>query len=154
MTPEALSRVTRFEFLKRVRMSTRGCWHWNGVIESSGYGCMKVKGGIARAHRLAWIFSRKRPIPEGMFVCHKCDNPSCVKPSHLFLGTAKQNTQDMIAKGRRVIAPTARLTEDQVTKIKARLRAGESGVSLAAAFGCSPHTVSKIKCGKQWRHAL
>lgn len=79
---------------------TTGCWVWRGTTNNKGYGML----GIGRerqvlAHRVAWE-SANGHVPDGMFVCHKCDNPRCVRPDHLFLGTNSDNIQDSIAKGR------------------------------------------------------
>lgn len=85
---------------------TNSCWLWTSVKQGRGYGFFtpstvegrKTKPGIM-AHRMAWILKNGN-IPSGKLVCHKCDNKLCVRPSHLFLGTQKQNTQDMIRKNR------------------------------------------------------
>lgn len=85
-----------------------GCWLWIGSTSVYGYGYISItknKRGIARrtamAHRLSWEF-HKGPIPDGMYVCHKCDIRACVNPSHLFLGTHQDNMDDMVRKGRAV----------------------------------------------------
>ena len=104
-------------------------------------------------HRLVWeeCFG---PIPEGMFVCHKCDNPPCVNPEHLFLGTAKDNVVDMDKKGRRAnrkgeLHPLAKLTEDQVKEIR---DSTESGAALARRFGVHKATIYDIRHKRKWRH--
>lgn len=75
------------------------CWPWRGTKNTQGYGWIRFQGGNWRAHRLAWVFTVGK-IPEGMLVCHKCDNPSCCNPKHLFLGTHRDNSLDKYAKGR------------------------------------------------------
>jgi len=78
-----------------------GCWLWTGFCDKRGYGFMGSgrKGKVERVHRVAWREFRG-PIPPAMVVCHRCDNPSCARPSHLFLGTQQENIADMVAKGR------------------------------------------------------
>jgi hypothetical protein len=75
------------------------CWEWKAGASSHGYGGFKVAGQLLRAHRVAWELTYG-PIPEGMVVCHRCDNPSCVRPDHLFIGTVADNNRDRSAKGR------------------------------------------------------
>jgi hypothetical protein len=77
-----------------------GCWEWNAA-KRLGYGKFAYEGKVIDAHRLSWLL-HFGPIPEGMLICHRCDNPPCVRPDHLFLGTRADNTHDMDAKGRRV----------------------------------------------------
>lgn len=81
-------------------LKTAKCWWWTGALDGQGYGRVRRDKVLHPAHRLAWI-DANGPIPDGLYVCHRCDNRKCVRPDHLFLGTAKDNTQDMIAKGRR-----------------------------------------------------
>lgn len=76
-----------------------GCWAWSGTLDSYGYGVLSFKRKMLKAHRISYEIHNK-VIDEELLVCHKCDNPSCVNPEHLFQGTSKDNTWDMIAKGR------------------------------------------------------
>lgn len=76
-----------------------GCWVWLGTRHGKGYGHVKSGGVVRKAHRVSWEMVHG-PIPDGLLVCHRCDNPPCVRPDHLFLGTARDNTQDSISKGR------------------------------------------------------
>lgn len=75
------------------------CWIWALSLSPSGYGNFQWEGKRRRAHRVAYFLSYGK-IPDGLFVCHKCDKPACVNPQHLFLATSKENTHDMISKGR------------------------------------------------------
>jgi hypothetical protein len=80
-------------------MNQRGCWIWNGFKNKLGYGAKSFQGKPWMAHRLMWALTRSA-IPQGMFVCHTCDTPSCCNPDHLFLGDHKTNQRDMIYKSR------------------------------------------------------
>ena len=106
-----------------------GCWMWDAADGgSSPYGVILRNGRPDKAHRVSWVLCHKSEVPEGMLVCHHCDNPKCVNPSHLFLGTAKDNADDMMRKGRgRSVNwrgeehPRTRLSEDDVRSIKSQL---------------------------------
>lgn len=142
-----------------VEVEPDGCWRFTGCCLKNGYGC--INGGnhdTLFAHRVAWTVFRG-PIPNGLFVCHTCDHRYCVNPEHLFLGTAKDNSQDMASKGRSRNEPhhgekngNAKLTFGQVSSIRQRKR--EHQKTLAAEFGCSVATVNNIIRGKTWRFGV
>lgn len=91
-----------------VRAELGPCWAWTADRNHKGYGRLQLGGNVVElAHRYSWAL-HVGPIPEGMLVCHHCDNPVCVRPEHLFVGTAKDNTADMIAKGRQKFWPSPR----------------------------------------------
>src|SRR4051794_35999147 len=77
-----------------------GCWLWIGYVGDDGYPAIATRFKPMRAHRAAWMVTHG-PIQEGLVVCHKCDQPLCINPAHLFLGTPADNTRDMVAKGRK-----------------------------------------------------
>lgn len=135
---------------------TDGCWEWIGGRDLDGYGVFQAEhAGVQhrRAHRYSYAL-HKGPIPFGLQICHTCDNPSCVRQEHLFLGTNAENMADKIAKGRARVArgeerPEAILTEEQATAILADPRPHSV---LAAEYGVHPATISSLKTRKSWRH--
>lgn len=89
------------DFWKKVaEPNENGCRLWQGRLSVKGYGLFSFAGKDERAHRLAWIFSGGKKIPEGMMICHQCDVRNCVEPTHLFLGTNADNVIDCVQKGR------------------------------------------------------
>lgn len=142
-------------FLKKVER-TDTCWVWTAGIHKSGYGHFWLAGTMVYAHRASWLL-HKGPIPDGLDVLHKCDNPKCVRPDHLFLGTHLDNMRDRDKKGRRT-APKgsahggAVLTEEVVLGIRARVAVGESRRSVAEEVGVSYSMVCRIVSGKNWTH--
>ena len=131
------------------------CWEWAASRYPKGYGRFRVAGRTQYAHRVAWELTHG-PIPHGMFVCHRCDNPGCVNPDHLFLGTPADNMRDMREKGRgftpRLVGEThhqAKLTEADVVAIRADPR---TQVVIAADYGVTQRNVSAIKRREAWAH--
>jgi hypothetical protein len=127
------------------------CWLWQAAKVFGGYGRIRAgssESGLLRAHRVAYEFVNG-PIPAGLFVLHRCDNPACVNPAHLFLGTKDDNSKDMIRK-RRQRNGTTKLTQDQVEEIRQRYALGEKVVRLGKAFGVSHGEISYIIHRKRW----
>ena len=141
------------------RTGEADCWLWTGHRNDRGYGTInrgrRTAGGKpVLAHRLSWELHRG-VIPRGLFVCHSCDNPSCVNPSHLFVGTCSDNNADMRMKGRHKIGsddPRAKLTESVVREIRRRVASGEPQRHLADEFGVSASTVCSVVAGHTWKH--
>lgn len=133
-----------------------GCWLWTAATSTAGYGLMCLGGRAAvLAHRFSWNL-HKGPIPDGLWVCHKCDTPLCVNPDHLFLGTDADNIADKVRKGRHPrIGPRgdlsghAKLTRDDVDSIRADHR---SCYVLGQLYGVDPTTINKLRLRKTWRH--
>jgi hypothetical protein len=123
------------------------CWPWLGCKNLKGYGNFRIGKLRYKAHRVAWELTYG-PIPECLCCCHHCDNPACVNPKHLFLGTDQDNMDDMEVKGR------AKLTEEQVIEIR-RLYALENHLSqdkLGILFGVSDVTICRVTSKKHWKH--
>jgi len=125
-----------------------------------GFGYRKLTltdGRSVGAHILAWELATGRTVPKGMFVCHRCDTPACIEPTHLFLGTPRDNNEDRDRKGRKVIvrgsrASGAKLTEHLVQQIREALLDGQSGPALAERFDVDPETISSVATGRTWGH--
>jgi hypothetical protein len=143
-----------------------GCWLWMASTNNTGYGQTWKDGHKAKAHRIAWEFCLG-PIPTGMLVCHHCDNPICVNPAHLFLGTVADNARDMAAKGRSAFqahperAPHgerhwgAKLTETQVGAIRsAYAEGGVTQQELSLRYGVNESAINEIIHRKAWKHVL
>lgn len=142
---------------QRLRLLSRDlgdCRVWIGKVDSDGYGKTRIQNGRSiRVHRLAWTLANG-PIPPGMVVRHRCDNPPCIRDSHLDIGTAEDNNHDRDLRGRtsRGAAHYAsKLTPEQVREIRQRTRSGESVVAVAKEFKVRPWTIQKIRDGLTWR---
>jgi hypothetical protein len=134
--------------------SADGCWPWVGAVTKTGYGQLHTASykPPIKAHRLAWQLAFG-PIPQGMLVCHTCDNRLCCRPSHLFLGTIQDNADDMVAKGRFPLNG-AKITADDVRAIRVRLASGEQRKAVARDYGLSAPHLSHIANRKRWRHLV
>lgn len=135
--------------------SETGCWMWARGKDRYGYGYIKCPGIRLRAHRYAYE-AFVGPIPDGMFVCHRCDVRACVNPEHLFIGTHRDNMADCATKGRNVHGerhPGAKLSQGAVAKIFALRAQGASQSKIAARFGVSQQLVSRVLMRQCWRSA-
>lgn len=132
------------------------CWPWLGAKTTWGHGMFWVSAVRKRqsAHAIALELSSGIVRPEGMHCCHRCDNPECCNPAHLYYGTPAQNSSDMVTRSRNARGShkvNALLSEAQVIEIRARYFAGETAASLASEFGIQPGHLSNITRGRMWR---
>lgn len=131
------------------------CWEWKGSRSKSGYGHNPGLSEV-RAHRMSWVLY-KGPIPEGMNVLHKCDNPPCCNPNHLFLGTPKTNAEDRDNKNRGVVprgeqCHTAILTEEKVAHILLISSQGLSNQEIALLYGVRTKVIRRVVRCETWKH--
>lgn len=141
-----------------------GCWIWSGVVSGNGYGKLRINGRQVSAHRVAYQ-EFIGPIPRGMCVCHSCDTPLCVNPSHLWLGTHQDNMRDMIRKGRHGSkadgyvphrqgpkgerARTAKLDAAKVLDIR---NSRSSCAELAEKYGITARAIAMVRSFETWGH--
>lgn len=143
------------------------CWNWTAYKGPKGYGQFGVGHTLHTAHRVAWAFWHDREIPPAeICVCHKCDNPSCCNPSHMFLGTKADNNSDMRRKGRGQHKHleqwqqekgskhrAARLTEEQVLAIRKEMATMNYSLGyMSGKYGVKPVTICAIIYGRIWKH--
>jgi len=130
-------------FWAKVRRSEHGCWIWTGSQNSRGYGLISSGGTNSRtlyAHRVSYELTRGTIIPPNMDILHLCDNPPCVRPDHLQLGTRLDNIMDMLRKGR---YNARKLTDDNIREILERMDV--PGTVFAEKFGVSKSLISKVR---------
>lgn len=141
---------------------TDNCWIWHGNLRTNGYGAFFQRGVFVRAHRMSWELLRG-PIPDGLEVCHNCptgDNPRCVRPDHLWLGTHADNMRDMAVKGRAYRLGVvhgeqqglSKLTENDVRIIRAERATGALLSTLAQRFNVHFSVIGKIARRRAWKH--
>lgn len=138
-------------FFSRFVKLEEGCWQWRAHTDKDGYGILPGLNSNTRAHRLSYEI-HIGPIPENMLVCHRCDNPGCVNPDHLFVGTAKDNSQDALKKGRHYIGeknPNSKLTDENVNEI---LKSEFNSQQLATKFSVTRATINRIRRRNGWGH--
>lgn len=165
---KALGKAKRIErdltwFMQYVEKSD-GCWEWSGIRDGAGYGFFqiarqtdKVRRVVKmwKAHRYSWHLHFGE-IPNGLWVLHRCDNPPCVRPDHLFLGTNRDNTLDSLAKDRSYLkngerSPFSTISNSTALLIKQMLRDGFSTLETSKAAKVKIHVVNNIKYGRAWR---
>jgi hypothetical protein len=134
---------------------TNNCWEWQGCVDNDGYGRIQINKVRWKTHRLSYHI-HKGNIPSNLVVCHSCDNPKCVNPDHLWLGTQIQNTQDRDQKGRHRISPSlgesngsSRFTNEQIEFIRT---SSLSGRELSRQFNVSDNAIYNIRLRKTWKH--
>jgi len=135
---------------KVTKSGQQDCWLWTGAANPDGYGTFFTNSPETMAHRVSYEL-HFGSIPKGMFVCHACDNPRCVNPDHLFLGTHAENMLDMTSKGRQKQSGRARLTAKEVREIRKRYDDGHRVGQLAKEFNASRSNIDCIVHRKTWK---
>ena len=151
--------VSMRAFIRRMIRINGRCWEWQGRLDPYGYGSQYFHGRLQPAHRIAFMCFNG-PIPKGLFVLHKCDNPRCVRPAHLFAGTQTENMHDAANKGRvhrpiGELSGRAVLTTGDVSQIREMYQwhsRGASAPHLADMFGCSVPNIYSIIKRRSWKH--
>jgi len=133
-----------------------GCWEWQGATDKTGYGKFRTADSrrMLKAHRFAYKLL-VGPIPTGLLVLHRCDNPPCCNPEHLYVGTHAENMRDAVLTGRIRRGEDngrARLTEENVIEARRSSKNGEGVYHIAARLGVSHTAIQQILSGKTWRH--
>lgn len=152
-----ITNAEKYRFFAKIESPNEsGCMEWKAARNAKGYGQFGVSGKMRVASRLAYELANG-PIPDGMLVCHTCDNPPCCNPAHLFLGSAKDNQADKANKGRCALQSgsknnLARLTESVVLEIRAMRADGYKVSDLAHRFNVHQTTISKVITRATWNH--
>lgn len=145
---------------------TDNCWNWTAST-AKGYGQFKLRKKMVKAHRLSWFMHHGQEPPD--CVCHTCDNPLCVNPAHLWIGSNTENTADKVAKNRQARGqehqakvatyasrgtdlPHAKLDEAKVAEVRQLKHDGWTRAAIARRYGVSPQAIGKILDGRSWGH--
>lgn len=163
--PSKVSEETRFKFYTK---KTKTCWWWTGPHTAHGRPTIRLSKNpegenynTYYAHR--WSYEKfVGPIPDGLYVCHKCDNPSCVRPDHLFVGTQDDNMKDMVRKGRQnnplgESNGRAKLTEDDVRYIRLNYKKMDKvhgARAMGRRYGVVPATITEVVARRKWTHVV
>lgn len=148
------------KFWSNINVVENSCWIWKGAIhKNTGYGSFVAYYPIG-AHRASYMFYTNKEIPYGYCVCHRCDNKVCVNPSHLFLGTIRDNNIDMIKKNRACFPKprtgslnrTAKLNDNKVKEIIENIISGKTNREISKRFNISLQTIYNIKIKRTWKH--
>lgn len=135
--------------------SPDGCWEWTGSALKKGYGQFALKGKMWTTHRLSYTITNGN-IPDGLYVCHSCDNPKCCRPEHLFLGTHLDNMKDRDVKQRTLRGEQngfSKLTVQQVLEIRDLYATTKiSKKKLALKYNVSPYPIGEIINRRSWKH--
>lgn len=154
-----IDKETEVRFWHKVRLDRGnglGCWEWVGAQDEKGYGSFRIGESTYKAHRIAWMLMYGDPED---CVLHRCDNPPCVRPTHLFAGSVADNNRDRALKGRSAQAPTtvgvecnfAKLNDDAIREIRA-IGYSESQEIVGARYGVTGSTICNIRRGRAWKH--
>lgn len=136
-------------FFARFVKLENGCWQWRAHTDLNGYGYLPGDLKHTRAHRFSYEFHIGK-IPEAMLICHKCDNPGCVNPDHLFVGTSKDNAQDALQKGRAYVGEKNGMSKLTKENIKEILSSELNGVQLAQKFEVTRSTINRVRRREAW----
>lgn len=153
-------RPTKERLLEKTTVCKKtGCWNWEGLKDKNGYGRLGIGKKVFRCHRLSYeVFCG--PIPPDMFVMHSCDNPSCINPDHLSVGSPDDNVQDMLRKGRYIPGGkphhgqkngNSKLTEKQAVEI-IKLSREKSCARISRIYNVSKTCIERIVSGQSWKH--
>ncbi len=135
------------------KLTASGCLVWTG-FKQNGYGCISIHNHGYYAHRIVWKMAHGA-IPNGLHVCHHCDNPSCINIDHLFLGTPADNHHDCMSKNRQAkgeMVPSAKLTSQTVVEARKRFSDGENFTSIAKSLGVTREAISRVIKRINWKH--
>ncbi len=150
-----ISQDLKKRFHTLYEIDENGCWIFKKGKSSGGYGCITYKGKQQRAHRVSYLLFNG-DIKKGLFVCHSCDRPSCINPTHLWIGTNQDNIKDMFSKNRKSHVgeknTRAILKEKEVKCIKIQLTNGHKINDIAKKYKVSRPVIEKIKYGYTWKH--